>query len=240
MDTPTLEPQSVEPQSAVYVELPGVSEARSLLPAHLIGTGSAGLAVHLRGRAAEVAAQLAPRQQVALYFEVDAVFRRQPVEVRGVARDSDGVRVDLAALGAPVSAESRECYRVSAIAANLKAVLGTAEACSVLDVSAMGFSVYARAPFEPGTSVRTVLVHEDERIPGIVIVQNLRRTRGGRLRCGVRCRDDMLSNGALMRALPRINMELQRRQLARRSGLMAEEPPTPAQFTPRRVLGGRG
>lgn len=236
MESPTL-----EPHAKVYLEPAGEGASAERLAGRVVEIFDGELVVRLLPRASRAGCALAQGYALWMYFAAGSAFTRQPVDVRCVIHEPESVRVRVAPAGPPVPAEARQCYRVSAVAANLKAILGGAEACSVLDVSATGFSVYARSALEPGTPVRAVLVHEEERIPGLVVVQNLRRTRGGRLRCGVRCDDDVHTNGSLVRALPRINAELQRRQLARRSGLAADAGlPLAPRFTARRLAAAPG
>jgi len=214
--------------AAIYLELPGIDSQQRLNPGRLLSIGADGR-YHGRFDNAAIATHMGKR--LLLYFEASHRFTFQPVDIVDVCPDFEGVRVAMQPVSPPASAENRECYRVSAESANLLARLGgEAEAHEVLDVSATGFAAYVSSELAPGSSVRAALIHDGEITTGRVRVRNVRITPSGRLRCGLSCAEDTHENRLLLRTLPRINLELQRRELAMRSGLNA--PPPPARYTP--------
>jgi len=174
-------------------------------------------------------------QPALLYFVWNQRFSQQPGRVSQVLAEPEGLRLALMPTGRLASAESRECFRVSAIHADLWASLGPNLRCEVVDISASGFSAYVPEPLPEGSLIELTLESGDESVSGVVRVQNLRKAPGGRLRCGFHCVDDPRRNQLLLRTLPRINMALQREQLARRAGLAEGAGPIAGRFEPSRL-----
>ena len=217
----------------IHLEVSGVERERRLLTGRLLEV-SEHEGYRVRFEPADL--EIEPGDVLQLYFDWDRNFTKQlvhAVALDGVERERC---LDLRPVSEPVSAESRECYRVSAHSARVLAHLGDSPACEVVDVSASGFSVYTRDEHPPGHALRATLIHEGAAIEGFVRVRNLRRTRGGRLRCGVSCIEDGLGSSGLSRALTRLNLALQRAQLARRAELLSELPRAARpRFVPRRL-----
>jgi len=121
--------------------------------------------------------------------------------------------------GEAVSAENRQCYRVSTVVASaVSAELNDQQSCPVLDVSATGFSVLCDAELRPGQVVRTKLEHEQQQCSGTAIVQSAKELPDGRTRYGMYCAGNEKSNGDLLKGLQRISASLQRQQLRRMTG----------------------
>lgn len=121
--------------------------------------------------------------------------------------------------GEPVSAESRQCYRVlTSISSNVTAIVDGANHCPVLDVSATGFSIMSNAPIRIGQVVRVTLQHEQREFSGSAVVQSIREFDDGRNRLGLYCAGDERSNGELFKGLQQIGACIQREQIRRISG----------------------
>ncbi len=172
-------------------------------------------------------------QSALLFFEWNQRFSQQPNRVAEVVAEACGLRVSLLPTGRLSCAESRECFRVSAIASDLWAHLSDELRCEILDISATGFSAFVPEELPAGSLLEVTLSHAGESFRGTVRVKNTRRTPNGRLRCGFHCVEDRVRNQLLLGALPRINLALQREQLARRAGLHGTAPPV--YFTPTRL-----
>ena len=83
-----------------------------------------------------------PGLEVLIYSHIEGKFMKQAARIDAVlASVKRDIRFELT--GEPVSAESRDCYRVSTVLTDLTAKLGTEEGCPLLDVSATGFGVAA-------------------------------------------------------------------------------------------------
>jgi hypothetical protein len=219
----------LQPDHSIHLEVSGLDRERRLHAGRLLDA-SDDIGYRVRFEQAEL--EILQGDVLQVYFDWERTFTKQLVHAQERGGGEREICLDLRPIGEPVSAEARECYRVSARAANVMAHLGDSPACEVVDVSASGFSVYTREELQPGHALRATLLHEGSTIEGLVRVRNLRRTRSGRLRCGVSCIDDN-GNSGLGRALSRINLALQRAQLARRSEEMCTLPRP--RFIPRRL-----
>ncbi len=217
----------------IHLEISGLERERRLLAGRLLEAADAGV---YRVRFEQTDLGIQQGDVLQLYFEWDRTFTKQLVHAVSLDGEQRELCLDLRPVGEPVSAESRECFRVSAHAARVMAHLGDSPACEVVDVSASGFSVYTREEHEPGHALRATLLHEGAAIEGFVRVRNVRRTRGGRLRCGVSCIEEANGSSRLSRALTRLNLALQRAQLARRAEMLSELPRSQRpRFVPRRL-----
>jgi hypothetical protein len=219
----------LQPDVPIHLEVSGLQRERRLHSGRLVDASDER---GYRVRFEQSDLEIGRGDILQVYFDWDRSFTKQLVHAVERSSGSHDVCLDLRPIGEPVSAESRECYRVSAHAAHVRAHLGESPACEVVDVSASGFSVYTREELQPGHALRATLLHEGAAIEGLVRVRNLRRSRGGRLRCGVSCIDDN-GNSVLGRALARLNLALQREQLARRSEKLSSLPRP--RFIPRRL-----
>jgi len=124
--------------------------------------------------------------------------------------------IAIQAVGEPVSAESRQCFRVSTVMSGRTAVLGDEAGCDLLDVSVTGFSVNASEQHDVGDQVPAVHEHDGRRYSGRTSVQSVAAVRDGSYRYGLHCVNDDQSR-ALTEALQQISMAVQREHLRRRA-----------------------
>ena len=151
--------------------------------------------------AAESAAKTAPEPTA-------AVAEAPPVEDRGPV-------FVLEAIGDPISAESRQYYRVSTISAKIEARFGKGGKLQVQDLSATGFAVLADEKFKIGQLVDVSIRHEDEACHGKVAIQSFRELESGKLRYGLRAIEEDPHARDFLKTLHRISLAVQRDQLAR-------------------------
>ncbi len=144
-----------------------------------------------------------------VYYEEQRQFVQQPARVEQI--DESGLSLWIALLAAPASAESRQSYRCSTLVEDIAATLGAEADCEVLDVSETGFAVHARTRHELDSRLPAAIRFEGLESEGHVIVQSS-RPRGSRWRYGLR-----VVGGELQGVLPRISLDIQRRQLRRRA-----------------------
>ena len=221
------------PELSIHLEVSGLDRERRLHAGHLLDVSEQD---GYRVRFENADLDIHPGDVLQVYFDLDRTFTKQLVHAVALDGAQRELRLDLRPVSEPVSAESRECYRVSAHAAHVVAHLGDGPPCEVVDVSASGFSFYTREAYEAGHALRATLLDHGAAIDGFVRVRNVRRTRNGRLRCGVSCIEDGHGTSALSRALTRLNLALQRKQLARRAEQLSELPRTSRpRFVPRRL-----
>ncbi len=160
--------------------------------------------------------------EVLVFYEINRHFMQQPVRVVSLAemnRD-DGetlITLELETTGDPVSAEKRECYRVSCYSADVKVQLGEdPEMCEVLDVSAIGFAIFSDAEYTVGQTLLATLYYYGRHVLGTAVVQSY-RAFGKNNRYGLRVVDDERPKATLKEDLNRTNLEIQREQFARLS-----------------------
>lgn len=152
-----------------------------------------------------------------LHFEEKQKFLQQ--SVRSVRKESEDPLVVVAELrGTAVSADQRQCFRVSCLGENIKATIGDESGCEVVDISATGFAFYGQREYEIGRRMRVTLVYNRMEFSGFATVQSVRRMNPKLLRFGMHCSGG--DNDVFARSLASINVAVQaerRRRLARNS-----------------------
>lgn len=148
--------------------------------------------------------------QLTAYFNHRGEFFKQPAVVQTVT-DDGGVIMEF--LGDPVSANQRQSFRVSCIGCDITATLGDEVGCQVVDISATGFGLYARQSLRIGDILDTVVSYAGQEHHGQVAIQSIRRLPGC-VRYGV-CAVDCPAGRALVKALPKVNLAVQREQMRR-------------------------
>jgi hypothetical protein len=156
---------------------------------------------------------------VALHFEERRKFWQQAGRV--VRKDArEPLVFAVQTMGAPVSAEARQCFRVSCLGANIRATIDEEEGCEVVDLSATGFAFYGRRDYGLGSRVRVALTHNGRGYLGHGTIQSSRRMTPKTTRYGVHCTDT--NQDTLAKSLAAINLavqaEQQRRMAAKASG----------------------
>ena len=159
-------------------------------------------------------------QEVLMYFNVRREFMQQLGRVTDVHAPEDedeqtSPTFALAPIGDPISAESRQFYRVSTITADLNANVGDERSLEVQDLSATGFAVVAATEYSLGETVRVEIAHEAESCHGTASVQSIRELGPGRIRYGMRAIEDDPHTGVFLQTLQRISLAVQREQLQR-------------------------
>ncbi len=161
--------------------------------------------------------------EVLVFYEIDSHFMQQPVRVLSVVekKRDDGenrIRLALETTGDPISAENREYYRVSCYAADVEAQLGEdPEMCELVDVSATGFAIFSDAEYTVGQTLPATLCYNGSHVLGTAVIESYTPFRK-KNRYGLRAVDDERPKASLKKDLYRINLVVQREQLARLSG----------------------
>jgi len=196
---------------SVFLRLPTEAQSRILHHTTLLENGQTTLSV----RPDSESLTLEPGTEILIYYDAKREFMQQSARVEALLDDDAGTVFGLEPIGEPVSAESRECFRVSTVLANLKAGVGDEINCPLTDVSVTGFSVHARTSHANGASLRVSLRHEGNEFSGLAVVQSIRSYDDGSIRYGLRCVDQ---HGELAKGLKKISMSVQRQQLKRLAG----------------------
>jgi hypothetical protein len=153
--------------------------------------------------------------EVALHFEERRKFWQQSGHV--VRQDSrDPLVLGVQLLGAPVSAEARQCFRVSCLGANIRATIEEEEGCEVVDLSATGIAFYGRRNYDLGSRVRVALTYEGLTYRGHGTIQSSRRMTPKTTRYGAHCTDT--NQDTLAKSLAAINLSVQAEQQRRMAG----------------------
>ena len=158
-------------------------------------------------------------QEVLMYFNGKREFMQQVGRVTTIAQPEEGtsepVTFTLEPVGDPISAESRQNYRVSTISAELEARVGEEEHVAVQDLSSTGFAVLASTEYKLGQTMEVSIQHDEEQCHGIASVQSIRELGPGRIRYGLRAIEEDPHTGEFLQVLQRISLAVQREQLQR-------------------------
>ncbi len=200
----------------VFLQLTSESEHRTLHPSSVVEVTDHVFTAELEED------DLAPEagQEILIYYNLRHEFVNQSARIDTVLEtepDENGqskVLVAIERAGEPVSAEDRQCYRVSTVLAELAVSFGESDDCPVVDVSPTGFGVISPEDYRTGSVVTTSFQYEDLQHAGQVCIQSKRAFRGGRFRYGVHC-----VSKEFQAVMQQISMALQRQQLRRLSGL---------------------
>ena len=200
--------------SGFFVQIPNASGQRILHPARVCGQVDGVLTAELEERDIEVE----EGQGVPVFFEEHREFLQQPACIQAVDEADAKIIISFETKGEAVSANSRQCYRVSTVMTGMTASLGDETSCPLLDVSATGFAAIAGSIYNIGDLVDAVLELDGQEYSGRIAVQSVRELSKGRIRYGTHCADDGKGSDALKSGLSKVSMFVQRQQLQRLSG----------------------
>ena len=145
-----------------------------------------------------------------IYFEGGRTFMQQTARICSVAEAESKLLITLETTSAPVSAESRECYRVSTIMLGLTVSVADEEDCPLIDVSVSGMSATTASSHQLGDEVAVTLSYDGREYTGKVTVHSVRGPDGGRIRYGFHCVENRRSGGTLQQGLQAVSTSVQR------------------------------
>ncbi len=145
-----------------------------------------------------------------IYWEESRTFMQQAARISSIVEDGSKLTICFETMGDPVSAESRECYRVSTLRLGLTVAVGDEDDCPLLDASASGILVTTRSCLKLGDEVPVSLRYEGRQFSGKVIVQSVRDLGTGRIRHGLYAVHDRRSGGNLQQGLQLVSASVQR------------------------------
>jgi len=151
-----------------------------------------------------------------LFFEMRNDFVKQPVRIRVLMDSGEAPAAGMEMLGEPVSADGRQCFRVSPQFRSLGVDVDGETGCMLLDVSVSGLACIAATRHRIGDTLRIALPFEGDVYEGPCCVQNIVPLEDGRFRYGLHCVERRISPASLKRGLQRVTMTLQRDELRRR------------------------
>ena len=196
-----------------FVQVPDESNERILHPALVEDFEGCSYTAQLK----EDEAPLKGGQNVFIFYEFKGEFVRQPACMSALSHTQSGINFAFQFTGEPVSAERRQCYRVSTVMAAVTATIGDEENCAVVDVSATGFAVIAAKQRNIGDVVDTIVHSGNENFSGQGRIESVRESNCGRFRYGLHCVDAMSKGKALRIELQKISATVQRQHLRRLS-----------------------
>lgn len=207
-----------------FLQLPGDSRSRVLHPALVVGLANEVYTVESENNGLSVE----PETDVLLYFDKNRAFMQQSARIEAVDTvdvDAEGsdegeprLQISFRTTGTPVSAESRQHYRVSTVIIGYQADLNVEKACRVLDLSRTGLSVVSQEGYKVGNVVEVSIVEDGRTYTGNVCVQSTRDLGREQTRYGLHCVSDKAAPGSLAEGLQRASMRIQREQLRRLAG----------------------
>ncbi len=202
--------------TTIFARFPGESKRRVLYPCKVTETATGGRITVLpedEGLGFEA------EQEILIYFEKRRQFMQQAARVDALLDTDEGQVVAFQALGEPVSAESRQCYRVSTVLSDIKAIFDDVYDCPLRDVSVTGFAVASPNAYKIGQVLDAEIVFEGKRYVGEVSIQSVAPLRDGMTRYGVNCiKSTTNPKQCLLKGVQHISMSVQRQQLSRLAG----------------------
>lgn len=198
----------------VFLKLTDESAEQSLRPGRIVRNVDGHFTTELEE--SDFVAEVGDEAKV--YYALKRAFVQQTILIETVTITKNAW-VDFQLLGEPVSAESRQCYRVSMLVSNLSVKVGPEKCCRLLDISTSGFSVTAAADYREGQVVEATLRYEDREFSGRARIQRVRPWPLGRKRYGLHHLTKREGGGELHKGMKHICMAVQRRQLRRLAGV---------------------
>ena len=199
---------------ALFLQIPDESKRRILHPAKVVRLADDVYTAELEAQDLDIV----DGQDLFIFYEARRDFLQQSAHVLTISGGELKPIVELETTGEPVSAESRQFYRVSAVTAGLSAGFGDEQQCPLLDVSCTGFSVVSSLEHSIGNVLEAELSYQDQDYKGKVSIQSIRELSKGRIRYGVHCVESKAAAGNMPRGLQQMTLALQSEQLRRLAG----------------------
>ncbi|HEX4054591.1 MAG TPA: PilZ domain-containing protein [Tepidisphaeraceae bacterium] len=196
--------------NAVFLLIPCPSKRRILHPGIVIESDSTSFV-------AEFEYPVAPAvdSDVNAYCEVNGKFFQQGARATEI-RTGPSCVIVFRRTSEPVSAESRQTYRVSLVAADFIARVGKETQCQVLDISPEGFSAITSKKLDLGSVVQIKVSGEDQTFEAPARVQTVHERSDGKFRYGFLV---ARKNIAARKTMQLLSVTMQRLQLKRLRGV---------------------
>lgn len=213
-----------------YVQIPNQSGKRILHPATVVEHEDSKYT-------AEVEVSSPPLEagnDIIIFFELKKEFMQQSGRIDMIKPSDEptddsvdnssqtnrfqGTTIGFQLVGEPVSAENRQCYRVSTVMVDLTATLEGEANCHLLDISSSGFSLLSTREHAYGSLVEVTLEYGQNKYSGQARIQNIIEHPRGVFRYGLYGIEDKKVDSELTKGRQVISMDIQRLQLRRRTG----------------------
>ena len=202
----------------IYLQKPVESQQRLLLPMDVIAHEQGKIIIETTS----MLDWLNEDGNVLVYFDRGREFLKQSALIELVIHEEedqvDGVmRYAVELEGKPVSADSRQTYRVSTVISGRSTIFADEGEVPLVDVSATGFAVISTKKLTIGEMVKTTFKHEGREFCGTASVQSVCQLDAQRHRYGMHCVEKRQPGNSLNQGLMTISMAVQREQLRRLS-----------------------
>jgi hypothetical protein len=165
-----MEPAMLTSETKMFFSIPSESRKLILHPATVREATESGHTAELE----ESNVPFEAGQDLFVYYERRRKFTKQAARIDAVMQNDPTLVVGFQLTGEPVSAESREWFRVSTVMSGLAADFGPETGCPLLDVSSVGFAVEATQTYKIGDVVTATLRIQDKQFSGKARVQGIR------------------------------------------------------------------
>jgi hypothetical protein len=193
----------------MYLLIPSLSKRRVLHPGKVVESNATSFVAEF-----EESIALPVDSDVNAYCEVRGKFFQQGAVVTEI-RTSEPCVIAFRRNGEPVSAESRQTYRVSLVTSGFTVDVDKERGCQVVDISPEGFAAITSTKLDLGSVLRIRLTGEEQTFETSARVQTVRETSAGKFRYGFLVPQ---SNRAARNTMQQISVAMQRRQLKRMRG----------------------
>jgi hypothetical protein len=191
----------------LFLLIPGKSKTRTLHPGKVIELDGSTYTA-----AFETCLTIDAGTEVVVYAEVNGKFFQQGAKVILVRQSEPTAIVAFTQVGEPVSAESRQTYRVSTVTSGICAKVDRERDCPLVDVSPEGFAIITAREYAIGSMANVEFSHETMKISTAARVQTVKALPGGKFRHGFLAGE---KKSPARKSLEQISIAMQRQQLRR-------------------------
>ena len=166
--------------------------------------------------------------EILVYFDRGREFLQQsalvvPIELDELEGDRESETAEEATeswpslgielIGAPISAEQREVYRVRTSDMDISLAVEKETDWGMLDVSSTGFAYESQSEHKLGKILAVEIRYDGDKFEGPGSVQSVTNLRRGQMRYGLRAVDTALGPGKLVSGLGKLSLDAQRRMV---------------------------
>lgn len=163
-----------------------------------------------------------PGSEVLVYFSPGREFMQQAASLISFnteeINDQPMLCAEVQLIDEPISAESRKCYRASAVLSSLTVTFDRQMNTKLMDASQNGLSVESTPGRQIGERVEVAFQHNGKSFAGTMALQSIKELDPKRSRYGMYIVEERGNKSTLPQGLQQLSMHLQREQLKRQSG----------------------
>ncbi len=202
--------------SGFYIHIPDSKNRRILHAAVMISLDENSYTAKLE----ESELCLEADQELFVYYDSASDFMQQAAIVEEVGTEELDGAFRFVTTSKPMSAESRQTYRVSTVMDDIFAEIDGKKSCRILDVSSTGVSFLTAAQYTTGKILDISLPFLDYRLQGKICVQSCTKFSSSIYRYGANIASEDKSSREFEKGLQKICIAVQRQQLQRLAGVV--------------------